>query len=162
MIQLEDLKPGNWISLNYPGSLLAAHKMIEIEEYGVVIEDGKTNTLIKVGNKREYPQMPRKHFKSLVEIKGIPLTPEIFEGCGFKLNSEITSMQQSNTEGPAKCYSDKHFFMLNYTPGPPNKFTHESSNSNIEFVHQLQNIYADYMKREFEITIDPYNFQLLS
>ena len=162
MIQNQDLKPGNWISKKSPGSLLETRKIIEIDEDGVTIEDDKDYTLIQVDNKWEYNLMPQKRLLGLEEIKGIPLTIAILEDCGFEIKGEIISMQQLKMEDPAKPYAVKDSFILNYKPGPPDKFSHTASNSNIEFVHQLQNIYASYMNRELEITIDPYNYQLLS
>ena len=85
MIQPNDLKAGNWISLNYSGSLLAAHKVLEVTRYGVAVENAKSNTLIKIENIWKYPEEELKEL-DFEEIKGIPLTPEILEGCGFKLN----------------------------------------------------------------------------
>lgn len=164
MIQNRDLKPGNWISKKYPGCLLEARKIIEIDEDedGVIIEDDKAYTLIQVGNKWEYNLMPQKRLLGFCEIKGIPLTNAILESCGFEIKGEIISMKQSKLEGPATLYLGRHSFILNFKPGPPDKFTHAASNSTIEFVHQLQNTYANYMNTELEITIDPYNYQLLS
>ncbi len=163
MIQANQLKAGNWISLNYPGSLLVAHKVLGIEEDGVVIENGKSNALIKIENCWKYPEVPQKQLISFWDIKGIPLTTEILERCGFKLDYKTTLMPQSDTKSSTiKYYSDQDFFTLKYLPGRPKRFSHESSNSSIEFVHQLQNVYMDSINKALQILIDRYNFQLLS
>ena len=91
-------------------------------------------------------------------------------GCGNRGTAVISSIVEntnSNIVAIADIFEDKHnqdkhLFILNYTPGPPDKFSHAASDSIIEFVHQLQNVFADYMKSELEINIDPYNFQFAS
>ncbi len=68
MIQKDNLKPGNWISVNYlAGILLEARRIIETDiietgDDGVLIENGGAYTLIIVGNKWEYPKLPLKEF----------------------------------------------------------------------------------------------------
>ena len=160
VIPPDEIKAGNWISLKYPGSLIAAHKVLEVREYGVVIEKEGAHSFIKAGNNREYPELLRTQVVDFRGIKGIPLTCEILESCGFKMNDIAILKGQSGTEDSISTYySDEHLFMLHYQQGPRNIFTHASNNSNIEFVHQLQNLYSNCMNRELEISIEPFNFQ---
>ncbi len=68
MIPPDDIKAGNWISLKYPGSLIAARKVLKVSEDGVVIENGKTNTLIKVGNGSGISRTYRERKKSILAV----------------------------------------------------------------------------------------------
>ncbi len=163
MINKIDLRVGNWISLNYPGCLIAAFKVLEEVEDGVFIEDDSLPTMIM---DKKYPYIneePERVRKNFYDIKGIPLTTTILESCGFQIKNNLPVKSQPGTEAAiANYYSSKDLFTICYKPKTQYEFTYETSKLNLEFVHQLQNLYFDLTKKELEITIPTYNFQFSS
>ncbi|MDQ2719931.1 MAG: hypothetical protein M3Z26_09275 [Bacteroidota bacterium] len=156
MIHLNDLRIGNWISLNMPGSLIAAHIILDMNESGVSIAHGTEYSFFKI----DVSGMNQKQLKieSLPprDIKGIPLSADILASCGFQLQSLKQEQSGKNY------YSLGDFTVISSCAKPRCTFTDESGNLSFQFVHELQNLYFEVMNKELDITIAPFNFQMLS
>lgn len=50
MIRLDDVRIGNWISLRLAGSLIAAHRILDKDEFKVYIAGGTEYVLLQIVN----------------------------------------------------------------------------------------------------------------
>ncbi|MEO8762770.1 MAG: hypothetical protein ABI416_00690 [Ginsengibacter sp.] len=156
MIPLNDLRIGNWISLKMPGSLIAAHIILDMDELGVSIANGTEYSLLKKDEYGRYEMQPKIELLMPRGIKGIPLSGDILASCGFQLQSLNQEPQGKNY------YSLGGFTVISSGSLPKCTFTDESGDLSIQFVHELQNLYVKSMNKELDITIAPFNFQLMS
>ncbi|MEO8173762.1 MAG: hypothetical protein ABI581_11790 [Sediminibacterium sp.] len=161
MIHLKDVRIGNWISLIMAGSLIAAHRILDKDEFYVSIAGDTEYTLLKIDECWRYEKQPKIELLSSYEIKGIPLSVEILNSCGFQLKSQETLTHQPSSESFVKnYYSLEDFTVISCGSMRTCTFTDKSGNVRIEFAHELQNLYFKLMNKELDITVPAFNFQM--
>ncbi|MEP6584896.1 MAG: hypothetical protein ABJA90_11555 [Ginsengibacter sp.] len=161
MIHLDDVRIGNWISLGLPGSLIAAHKILDKDKFEVSIVNGTEYALVQTETWR-YEKQPKIELLSPYGIKGIPLSVETLTNCGFQLNpGEKLAGQPGSETSINNYYSLEDLTLIVSGSKSTCTFTETSGNVEIEFVHELQNLYFKLMNKELDITVPAYNFQMM-
>ena len=87
MVHFNDIRIGNWISLNMAGDLIAANSILDTDddELCVCIADGTEYVLLKINEGWKYEKQPKTRLLSPEEMKGIPLYVELLTSWGFQL-----------------------------------------------------------------------------
>jgi len=115
MIKSEDIRIGNYIDVN-----------------GIAQVRGVTNGGVWIRNKAFV----------IMDFKGIPLTPEILDKCGFEQDGEVI-FNLPNTPAMVFC---KDGIVDLYLYGHPIK-------KDIKYLHKLQNIIYENIDTELTITL---------
>lgn len=82
------------------------------------------------------------------DLKGVPITPEILEKCGFE-NNELNIVRNVSIKSTVRgkyCYCDLEYDSAYYMPEPITLYK-------IEYLHQLQTLYFALTGKELEIKL---------
>ncbi len=156
MIDLNDLRIGNWISLPLHGILTSAHRITDKNDLGIYIVNSSEDELSPINRNFNYEKQPTIKFLLPSEIKGTLLSVQMLINCGFQLR------KPGQEQGINKYYSLDDFTVI--TSGSILQWTITDSSGNvpIKFVHELQNLYFKLMNKELDITMAPFNFLRIS
>lgn len=128
MIAANELRIGNWVRFNKP--TVRPTQYLQVKEIFCIEQTGEgyfvsSNQYTPINiNKGVFP---------------IPLTPEIFEKCGFI--KHIDTGNEFYTIGDFALHKNKEWF------------NHHSCNNSIDTVHQLQNLYFALTGEELKIEL---------
>ncbi len=156
MIDLNNLRIGNWISLPLHGILTSAHRIIDKDETGIYIVNGSQDEFLPIHGTFPYEKEPTIKFLLPSEIKGTPLSVQMLINCGFQLR------KPGQEQGIYKYYSLENFTVITSGSILQWTITESSGNVPIKFVHELQNLYFKVMNKELDIIVPPFNFQIMS
>ncbi len=147
------------------GDLIAANRILDKDEdeLFVCIADGTEYVLLNLNEGWKYEKQPKTRLLFAEGMKGIPLSVELVTGCGFQLKPRNALINHACSEPVAvNYYSLEGFTVISSELRRTVTFTDNTVNLRIQFVHELQNLYFKVMNKELDITVPPFNFQIMS